>query len=70
MCIDIVEIWFANGQISSFFFYFLCLCVCVCVCGGGGGGAVGGDGVMYLTSLGLPTDIGLQLDKECYPCSR
>ena len=25
---------------------------------------------MYLTSPGRPTDIGLQLDKACYPCSR
>ena len=29
-----------------------------------------GEGVMYLTSLGRPTDIGLQLGKACYPCSR
>ena len=28
------------------------------------------EGVVYLTSLGRPTDIGLQLDKVCYPCSR
>ena len=28
------------------------------------------EGVMYLTSLGRPTDIGLQLGKACYPCSR
>ena len=27
------------------------------------------EGVMYLTSLGRPTDIGLQLGKACYPCS-
>ena len=27
-------------------------------------------GVVYLTSLGRPTDIGLQLGKDCYPCSR
>ena len=27
-------------------------------------------GVMYLASLGRPTDIGLQLSKACYPCSR
>ena len=25
---------------------------------------------MYLTSPGRPTDIGLQLGKACYPCSR
>ena len=25
---------------------------------------------MYLISLGRPTDIGLQLSKACYPCSR
>ena len=28
------------------------------------------EGVMYLTSPGRPTDIGLQLGKACYPCSR
>ena len=34
-------------------------------------GVVGlGKGVMYLTSLGCPADIGLQLGKACYPCSR
>ena len=34
-------------------------------------GVVGcGEGVMYLTSPGRPTDIGLQLGKACYPCSR
>ena len=29
-----------------------------------------GKGVVYLTSPGCPTDIGLQLGKACYPCSR
>ena len=34
-------------------------------------GVVGcGEGVVYLTSLGRPADIGLQLGKACYPCSR
>ena len=34
-------------------------------------GVVGcGEGVVYLTSVGRPTDIGLQLGKVCYPCSR
>ena len=28
------------------------------------------EGVVYLTSQGYPTDIGLQLGKACYPCSR
>ena len=28
------------------------------------------EGAVYLTSLGRPTDIGLQLGKACYPCSR
>ena len=28
------------------------------------------EGVVYLTSLGRPADIGLQLSKACYPCSR
>ena len=28
------------------------------------------EGVMYHASLGLPADIGLQLGKACYPCSR
>ena len=28
------------------------------------------EGVLYLTSPGRPTDIGLQLGKACYPCSR
>ena len=27
------------------------------------------EGAVYLTSLGHPTDIGLQLGKTCYPCS-
>ena len=30
----------------------------------------GGEGIVYLTSTGRPTDIGLQLGKACYPCSR
>ena len=29
-----------------------------------------GEGVVYLTSPGRPTDIGLKLGKVCYPCSR
>ena len=29
-----------------------------------------GKGVMYLTTPGCPTEIGLQLGKACYPCSR
>ena len=33
-------------------------------------GVVGcGEGVVYLTSRGRPTDIGLQLGKAYYPCS-
>ena len=28
------------------------------------------EGVVYLTSLGCPADIGLQLGKACYPFSR
>ena len=28
------------------------------------------EGVVYLMSPGRPTDIGLQLGKACYPCSR
>ena len=28
------------------------------------------EGVVYLTSPGHPTDIGLELGKACYPCSR
>ena len=28
------------------------------------------EGVVYLTSPGRPTDIGLQFGKACYPCSR
>ena len=28
------------------------------------------EGVMYLVSQGRRTDIGLQLGKACYPCSR
>ena len=27
------------------------------------------EGVVYLATLGRPTDIGLQLGKACYPCS-
>ena len=34
-------------------------------------GVVGyGEGVVYLVSPGRPTDIGLQLGKACYSCSR
>ena len=34
-------------------------------------GVVGsGNGVVYLTSPGRPTEIGLQLGKACCPCSR
>ena len=34
-------------------------------------GVVGsGNGVVYLKSPGRPTEIGLQLGKACYPCSR
>ena len=29
-----------------------------------------GEGFVYLTSPGRPTEIGLQLGKACYPCSR
>ena len=33
-------------------------------------GVVGcGEDVVYLTSPGRSTDIGLQLGKACYPCS-
>ena len=28
------------------------------------------EGVVYLALSGRPTDIGLQLGKACYPCSR
>ena len=35
-----------------------------------GGGRVWWTNIVYLTSLGGPTDIGLQLGKACYPCSR
>ena len=36
-----------------------------------GMGVVGyGEGVVYLTSPGRPTDIGLQCGKACYPCNR
>ena len=28
------------------------------------------EGVVYLTSPGRPTDIGLQLGKACFSCSR
>ena len=35
-------------------------------------GWVGGciEDVVYLTSLACPTDIGIQLVKNCYSCSR
>ena len=29
-----------------------------------------GEGVLYLTSPGRPTEIGLELDKACYLFSR
>ena len=35
------------------------------------GGMVGWcEGVLYLRAPGRPIDIGLQLGKACYPCSR
>ena len=40
------------------------------VCGEGGVEGRGGKGLVSLTSPGRPTDIGLQLSKACYPCSR
>ena len=47
---------------------------CVCVWGGGGGGGgEGGWSVLAKVSCILPgrlTDIGLQLGKACYTCSR
>ena len=34
-------------------------------------GVVGcGEGIVYLTSPGRPTDIGFELGKDCYPYSR
>ena len=46
-----------NFQIKFLFFFHMCGVVGWC------------DGAVYLTSLGRPTDIGLQLGKACYPCS-
>ena len=41
-----------------------------CICSTLREGVVGWcEGAVYLTSLGRPTDIGLQLGKACYPCS-
>ena len=35
------------------------------------GGVVGcGEGVVYLTSLGHPTDTRSELGKACVPCSK
>ena len=55
----------------AFSFHYVCVFVCVCVRDGytvfGSfclivSGVVGcGEGIMYLTSLGRPTDIGLQV---------
>ena len=56
------EVWFTPN-------YGVCVCVCVCGVGGGWGGGRG-KGLVSLTSPGHPTDIGLQLSKACYPCSR
>ena len=33
-------------------------------------GARTGKVIVYLTSPGRPTNIGLQLGKACYPCSK
>ena len=41
-----------------------------CVCVGGGGGGGGGGRVVRRCRVWHPADIGLQLDKACYPCSR
>ena len=47
-------------------FYFLSLVIGPLACDGVVGWC---EGAVYLTSLGRPTDIGLQLGKACYPCS-
>ena len=44
--------------------------ITVCLSSSVHGGWLGEAKVSYLTSLGCPTDIGLQLGKDCYPCSR
>ena len=57
---------FVNNMFS---FFFTCNCLkalfsCLTL------GVVGWcEDAVYLTSLGCPTDIGLQLGKACYPCS-
>ena len=57
------EIYFS----FSFPFFFL---LSICLSNVMYKGVVGWcEGAVYLTSLGHPTDIGLQLDKTCYPCS-
>ena len=53
-----------KSNFSSFPQYFLLVVRFSCL------GVVGWcEGAVYLTSLGRPTDIGLQLGKACYPCS-
>ena len=78
--VDDVPVCFCFFFVVVFFFFFLFLNV---ICHRGTlycvsvfsryelRGAVGcGEGVLYLMSPGRPTDIGLQLDEACYPCSR
>ena len=50
-----------------FYFIFFSLKMCLDIsCEGVVGWC---EGAVYLTSLGRPTDIGLQLGKACYPCT-
>ena len=59
--VDSVSAMFDKGDVlCDFFFAFLHNLRVVGWC----------EGVVYLTSPGRPTDIGLQLGKACYPCSR
>ena len=62
-------IWIYAGLVSHKPVFYLERLTC-CRCAVRLLGVVGWwEGAVYLTSLGRPTDIGLQLGKACYPCS-
>ena len=55
-----------NRKTYAFFLVFVLLRQQLYFCEGVVGWC---EGAVYLTSLGRPSDIGLQLGKACYPCS-
>ena len=63
-------IYISNFRSQSTYSFVKCGCSIYCFPHSLNLGVVGWcEGAVYLTSLGRPTDIGLQLGKACYPCS-